>query len=395
MDEHKKEQDILVKQLRERLDWYTFRAGTDEFNVEEVIAILELLKVLQPLENDYYNSEKGLERFWKYYERREALENAALNRLKEEEDRALAEMLAREEQSLDDLKLAREKDTSENILEFPIKERSFDKETIEEPIISAEIETVSAVILTDCSETTEISKEANNQEQTLKNVSENDKEAKKKKGKLFFFRRHKGATGSIAAALVVLTVLVSGTAGAYAERDTGFFHWLRKDDSSEEVIITPTSEESETNLFQPGVYYSFDDLPDGYKMQIWDNDKPYNNMSLEYIQVFTLDKFTQITSKYEDDTLNQRLQVAVMLYTNADSVVIQKRKYDDYEHFDEKDLGDITFDFFEKVSDDETEYAISFINDGKRYSVQGNMEVEDLENIAYEYWNYVLAKIKL
>lgn len=391
MDEHKKEQDILVKQLRERLDWYTFRAGTDEFNVEEVIAILELLKVLQPLENDYYNSEKGLERFWKYYERREALENAALNRLKEEEDRALAEMLAREEQSLDDLKLAREKDTSENILEFPIKERSFDKETIEEPIISAEIETVSAVIPTDCSETTEISKEANNQEQTLKNVSENDKEAKKKKGKLFFFRRHKGATGSIAAALVVLTVLVSGTAGAYAERDTGFFHWLRKDDSGTEMIISPGLD-NETNLIQPVKYDNFEALPDEYSDVLWKIESPLTDLTCQYIEVINFNSYTEIVTYYNNPLNEDHLEIGVTVYDN--SVMIEKNKFDNYKYYDEKIIDGILTDLFVKESEDEIEHAICFYDDVRGYSVKGNLVIDELETVISKYSHFVFGNEK-
>lgn len=391
MDEHKKEQDILVKQLRERLDWYTFRAGTDEFNVEEVIAILELLKVLQPLENDYYNSEKGLERFWKYYERREALENAALNRLKEEEDRALAEMLAREEQSLDDLKLAREKDTSENILEFPIKERSFDKETIEEPIISVEIETVSAVIPTDCSETTEISKEANNQEQTLKNVSENDKKAKKKKGKLFFFRRHKGATGSIAAALVVLTVLVSGTAGAYAERDTGFFHWLRKDDSGTEMIISPGLD-NETNLIQPVKYDNFEALPDEYSDVLWKIESPLTDLTCQYIEVINFNSYTEIVTYYNNPLNEDHLEIGVTVYDN--SVMIEKNKFDNYKYYDEKIIDGILTDLFVKESEDEIEHAICFYDDVRGYSVKGNLVIDELETVISKYSHFVFGNEK-
>lgn len=42
----------------------------------EIVAVVELLSILDPIDDpdDYFNPEKALKRFWKYYERREAME---------------------------------------------------------------------------------------------------------------------------------------------------------------------------------------------------------------------------------------------------------------------------------------------------------------------------------
>jgi len=39
--------------------------------MNEIMAMVDLLLILEPIENpEYFNAEKGLERFWKYYDQR-------------------------------------------------------------------------------------------------------------------------------------------------------------------------------------------------------------------------------------------------------------------------------------------------------------------------------------
>lgn len=58
----------LIKQLHEKLDWYT--NGEDEqFNAEEVDAILKLLDVLEPLEEDsFFSADNAWKRFEERYD---------------------------------------------------------------------------------------------------------------------------------------------------------------------------------------------------------------------------------------------------------------------------------------------------------------------------------------
>ena len=61
---------------RKRLNWYLNEATTEEYNEEEVQAIMDLLRVLDPegAKEDYYSPEKSLERFWQTYEMRERIQ---------------------------------------------------------------------------------------------------------------------------------------------------------------------------------------------------------------------------------------------------------------------------------------------------------------------------------
>lgn len=65
---------LLVKLLEKRLSWLTFK--TKKFNVNEVIAIVSLLKIYKPLkdESGFYNPEEAVKRFWQYCARREEME---------------------------------------------------------------------------------------------------------------------------------------------------------------------------------------------------------------------------------------------------------------------------------------------------------------------------------
>ena len=64
-------QEQLIKNLKKRLHWYAYECEPEEFNEKEVRTIVELLRQLEPIEpQEYFNAEKGLERFWKYYEQR-------------------------------------------------------------------------------------------------------------------------------------------------------------------------------------------------------------------------------------------------------------------------------------------------------------------------------------
>jgi len=66
-----KGKEALINCLKERLKWLTFTAHQEESVVDEIIAIVNLLLILAPIEEpEYFNAEKGLERFWKYYDQR-------------------------------------------------------------------------------------------------------------------------------------------------------------------------------------------------------------------------------------------------------------------------------------------------------------------------------------
>lgn len=65
----------LVAAVKERLRWYTMEASEEEFDADEVDALVNLLNTLEPIEaNEHQDDEQILERFHAYVELREAKE---------------------------------------------------------------------------------------------------------------------------------------------------------------------------------------------------------------------------------------------------------------------------------------------------------------------------------
>ena len=71
----------MIKALESRLRWFMNEANQDEFDDEEVIAIVDLLQVMDPVEKkegDFYTADKACERFWTFYAFRERPEEDEL-----------------------------------------------------------------------------------------------------------------------------------------------------------------------------------------------------------------------------------------------------------------------------------------------------------------------------
>lgn len=81
MAENKEPRDEkLIEELYERLWWYTYEAGEEEFDEKEVDAITRLLDVLEPVHDDQAyepGADAALKRFWERYGEEE--ENASVS----------------------------------------------------------------------------------------------------------------------------------------------------------------------------------------------------------------------------------------------------------------------------------------------------------------------------
>lgn len=62
-----------LEEYRKKLNWYVFEATDEEYDEEEVIALINKIRILDPIEigEDYFTPDKSLKRFWKYLEQRE------------------------------------------------------------------------------------------------------------------------------------------------------------------------------------------------------------------------------------------------------------------------------------------------------------------------------------
>lgn len=349
---NKNGQKELIKELKERLHWYTYEASSEEFDEAVVIDIVNLLNKLEPLQEDeYFNPEKGLERFWKYCERREAGENAGLNELKNREDSILAEALRGAEiteaythaAGSCSAEHAARKNVGENITDFAKAAESRAKAS------------------------------------TTDNAG-------KKKGRLLLFGKHKGLVGTCAAAILVLMVSAVGV-GASASKNTGLFHWLSKDETGSEVIVTVNSDNDKSQIVR---YDSIEKLPDSYSSMIKEIEQIDYNLDLSYIETAEANNFTKVSSYYKDDKLNIHLDIVTKQYTSELS--IKRETFDSYQELEPKQYFGILVERYEKISDDETEYLMYFTYDSVECIIRGNMPLEKIDYITDDYVNFLTIK---
>ena len=165
----------MIKALESRLRWFMNEADEDEFDGEEVTAIVDLLQVMDPIERkegDFFTADKARERFWTFYAFREIPE--------------------------------------EDELPYPLSMRI---------------------------------------EMRLRH----------------FFRSSAFAKGSLAATLI-LAMFLSGTAGAYAQKN-GFFQWVKNNDEKGVNITSPDTMNSEIGTYF--AYKALEEVPLKYVNYLW------------------------------------------------------------------------------------------------------------------------------
>lgn len=326
-------QDALIQKIRERLEWYTFEATEEEFDSQEVQALLKLLMVIEEKsDGNGFDVEESWKRFPMYYEMRTEMEEAGFV--------------------------------------FPETAASF------EDAASGHAASGQAA----CSDNGKAS------EAGKKPARENAAWQKlpgkwtSRGGVSPLHKKNRGAVG-IAAVILTAIVILGGT-GVYAEQRGGFFHWLEKDENGVKFITSPDAEVEES-ITGTQVYKKIEDVPDKYSNLIYVPKTISNGWELQDIRVLALSYVESLKSHYKNEK-GYHVELQVMVYHN--DIYVSKWTFDGYEIIGEKTFDDDkVFDVYKKTSDDETEYAISCLTDKKRYIIQGNLELDELEKLAEEY----------
>lgn len=198
-------------------------------------------------------------------------------------------------------------------------------------------------------------------------------------------RKNKGAVG-IAAVILTAMVILGGT-GVYAEQQGGFFHWLEKDESGVKFITSPDVE-----VVSKNIYEQKEDVPEEYKEWLWISESSSHNWDFINAYETCLNNMDEIKCFYKND-LSYHLAFAVTFYDN--DIMTYSQVYDGYEFLYEKILenGNV-FEVFQKISDDETEYAICFYHKNVRCIIQGNVEIERLQLLFDDYLKSLEKKLK-
>lgn len=325
------DKEMIIAKLHERLNWFQNEASEQEYCEEEVQAIRNLLDVMESeqLDETYYNPEKAFERFRQTMDIR--------MRIQDEMRRFQAG-----EVSLADY--PEEADAS-----------YADEKTIKTSIIEK--------CLSSDSERNEASKEEPISSKSIKK---------------FIFSRRSGMYKGIMAAALVVALLVGGTVGAYAEKK-GFFQWVKKDKDRIAIITSP--EMMEDSFGNSKKYITLNDVPEKYHKYIWKPENVPDGLKFDHYEVIKLERLDEISILYKNNDMRMKVSSKVF----ASDVEYHTQKYDEYEYLYSQKYNNIDFEFFKKVSEDETEYVISFWLENVQRIIQGNLSLNEMEILAKQY----------
>ena len=349
-------QEQLIKNLKKRLHWYAYECEPEEFNEKEVRTIVELLRQLEPIEpQEYFNAEKGLERFWKYYEQRleeeETLERSAAS--SERADRGAHGISAQHE----------DMEAGEDMAVLDFGKAAASREA------------------------------AHTAQGSLAEKNDGDKVNRSsghegsRKSRLSFFGRHKAMGGTVVAAVLILMLSISGAFGAYAEKDTGFFHWISKDKGSVEFITSPQGG-VDSGINSTHKYTSLTEVPEDLLHLIWIPEEIPEQLELIDIDVLETSSWKRITIGLGN--VDSSLYVEIGLKIFVPGVVFHRQAFTDYEFLYENTIDNINMEFYKKESDNEIEHAVCFYGEMEQYSVQGNIPEDEIVNLATCYAKYVV-----
>lgn len=336
----------MIEELRGRLNWFVNEASEEEYNDEEVKAIRKLLDVMEPeeLDESYYNAEKALERFKATLEIR--------MRIQDEMRRFQAGEVS--------------------LADYPDDDEIGDDDTEDDRTSGDNFgcgglggDVVGKV------------------DETLDDRKAAEEKATNAKTRSFF--RSSGMYRGVIAAALVLALFVGGTVGAYAQKN-GFFQWVKRDKDGMSVMTSPDG--MDNNVEGNNYYYSLSEVPEEYRQYIWEPEQIPQGMEFVYYGTMKYKDWDRVLCYYYDDEQNARLEFISRIF--AQGIEYHSQQFDSYDFLYSKEYKATTLEFYEKDSEDEKEYAVSFLHDNVQYIVQGEMAIEKIEELADEYCDAVI-----
>lgn len=273
----------MIKALESRLRWFMNEADEDEFDGEEVTAIVDLLQVMDPIERkegDFFTADKARERFWTFYAFREIPE--------------------------------------EDELPYPLSMRI---------------------------------------EMRLRH----------------FFRSSAFAKGSLAATLI-LAMFLSGTAGAYAQKN-GFFQWVESEDKRSVSVTLPDTVYTVMDSYS--IYYSLEEVPLKYIQYLWIPRSLSQEYKLEDISIFYNKSYVFSQSKY----IAGEKFIGIVRKQYDEVVNLNDLFFEGFEHLETETVDGIEVNYYRKVNDDYTEHIAYFCIDNICYLIETNVDIQQVKDI--------------
>nr|WP_296487795.1 hypothetical protein [uncultured Acetatifactor sp.] len=395
-----KNKDLLVKELKEKLDWYTLFASEEEYDAGAVESILYLLDRLEPIEeNDIPRKSEAWERFQELACRQEELLPVPEMRGDRTEKACRAGEKGREVSDA----AAPENGMGEAAGTDEPKDGMGEMHAVKEKKAS-EFRKFRAPDTADFG--AEISAELGISGFSVSKAGA----CLPKTGSIRFFGTGCPAQGRftagmwhfamghkyIAATIVIALILaVSGTAEAIATGGNDFFYWLEQDDTGTKMMTSPTDLEAETDTNEC-TYLSREEMPDWTQewLEIEEKFEMPEGYEWQYYEAGEVEYRKYVGSNYQNVLRKDEIFLGAWIY--QEKISYHEESFVGYNYID--DYGEASQKMGIYCKTEETGdifYIISFYEGNCQYYIRGQDDLENLKVLAEQYWNCVKTSKKV
>lgn len=394
-----KDTDVLIKELKEKLDWYTWCASEEEYDAKAVESILYLLDSQQPVEEADIPAKSEA---WKRF--KELVEN-------QEELLPLPEFVETEIGKAGETDKVGHGDPKIDMPGVPVSGAKKARDPKAPRLMETDVEMAEdfgfgedgfgtngfgARLTPNGFEKGRFGKGKSGKGKSGgpgfgagSRESTNPAAPVRKKvvARMWnFAMRHK----CIAAAIVIMLILaISGTADAIATGNTGFFYWMKQDDTGTQMMTSPSNLEAVTDTNEC-TYLKREDMPEWTKdwLEIEEKFEMPEGYEWQYYEANKVENRQYIVSHYLSGDKKEEILIGVSSY--EEMVSYNKEEFIDYGYVQDNNLEGENVKIYRKIEETgEIFYIMCFYLENNKYFVWGQDEYEKLKNITIEYQKFV------
>lgn len=395
------EKASLVMGLKEKLNWYTMRASDEEYDEKAVESILYLLDQLEPLDK---NEMPAADEAWGRFQE--------LLRERGEERPVSKEAFGTEE--FGDLEPPRVwKKTGRFGLRAALEKADMGREP--EGRVVLEVSKFGDGLrkqeLEEARERLELGKAPEKAEfgssleksEGRDGVGKSEDERYTRNGKTAkrsFLRLQEKRTGGVlhykyvaAAVLLLLVMSVAGVIGNVsvgASPDTGFFHWLRRDNTGTQMLTSPENLDSNADMQGVHIYKNSEDVPSWAQewLEIDGEFEMPEGYVWKHFEVEEPRNFRKIVSFYYDQNNKREMFFGMMVY--LDEISFNTEWLATYSFLDIYEIGEKQMNIYSKTEESGKQYyLVYFFENNSQYFIQGQESLDELKGLAEQYLLWV------
>lgn len=339
MDKQEKN-SMLIEEIKEKLDWYISEASDEEYDEKAVESLQYLLDTLEPMEEGMMpDVDEAWERFW---------------------------ALAEEKDKKGELFGAVEGIEAVGLGNTGVNDADVD---------NADVDNANA-------------DNANGDDAKCSNASKGNVGGQKLNQKLLSFVAHHRSIVAVAAVFLVLVLAVSVGVQTEAVKNSGFFHWLKYDETGMQMVTSPDSLDGMTEIVEKNVYYDREEVPKWAKEWMITEQETMEGEGYEWqhIEVKENQNVSIVVGYYLKD--EDLLSIGVTSYLN--SFYLNTESYDAYTFVENISDDKMQMDVFKKEENSgKIYYKIIFWGEQCQYYVQIEDDLQEVKRIAKRYWEKV------